>query len=99
MTNIDGDWDCVTATPMGEQRFTMSVKRTGDGFVAHSSGAMGTIEVTDGTVEGDTIAWSMEVTSPFPMRLSGKATVTGDRIEGGITAGAFGTFPLEGTRL
>lgn len=98
MIDIDGAWDCIAATPMGEQRFTMHVRRNGDGFVAHNEGAMGTIEVTDGSIAGDEIAWSMEVTSPFPMRLTGKATVAGDRIDGGITAGAFGTFPLEGVR-
>lgn len=99
MAEIDGAWDCTAATPMGEQRFTMTVKRDGDRFTAHNSGAMGSMEVTDGTIEGDEIAWSMEITVPMPMRLTGKATVTGDRIAGGITAGFLGTFPLEGERL
>jgi hypothetical protein len=34
----------------------------------------------------------------MPMRLICTATIDGDSIEGGITAGGFGTFPLKGTR-
>jgi hypothetical protein len=34
----------------------------------------------------------------MPMTLTCEATVDGDNIKGTVTAGAFGSFPLEGTR-
>lgn len=99
MADVDGEWDCVTQTPMGEQRATMTVRRDGDRFAGRMSGAQGAVEVTDGRVDGDTVTWSMEVRYPLPMKLTGKATVSGDTIKGGVTAGAFGTFPLSGKRV
>jgi len=49
-------------------------------------------------VEGDTLIWTMDMKAPFPMLLTCKATVNGDTLEGGVTAGAFGTSPITGTR-
>jgi hypothetical protein len=40
----------------------------------------------------------MKMTVPMPMTLEGEATVDGDTITGGVKAGAFGTFPMTGTR-
>lgn len=98
MAGFDGAWDCVAETPMGEQRFTMVLARDGDGLTAHATGAFGTTEITGCRVEGDTLSWSMPITMPMPMTLIGRAVLAGDRLEGGITAGGFGTFPIEGTR-
>ena len=35
---------------------------------------------------------------PFPMRIDCKVTITGDTLTGTATAGAFGSFPMTGTR-
>jgi len=98
MANVDGSWDLVAKTPMGEQKSTLVVRSNGGSFTGSNSGALGSVEIGDGVVEGDTIRWSMEVTIPMPLRLDCTATITGDTLEGGITAGGFGTFPVTGTR-
>jgi hypothetical protein len=98
MANVDGTWDCVTASPMGEQKTALTVTSAGDSFTGEMSGALGSMPITDGTVNGDTIGWAMEVKMPFPMRLDCKATVSGDALNGTVTAGAFGSFPMTGTR-
>jgi hypothetical protein len=41
----------------------------------------------------------MAMTVPMPMTLEGTATVDGDTITGSVKAGAFGTFPMTGTRI
>jgi hypothetical protein len=51
------------------------------------------------TVAGNTIKWSMNITVPMPMTLTNEATIDGDTITGTVTAGAFGSFPLTGTRV
>ena len=38
------------------------------------------------------------MTVPMPMTLDCKATVEGDTLTGTVGAGAFGSFPLTGTR-
>lgn len=98
MADVDGTWDCVTASPMGEQKTVLTVNSDGAGFTGEISGALGALPISDGTVAGDTIGWAMEVKMPFPMRLDCKATVSGDTLGGSVTAGAFGTFPMTGTR-
>jgi hypothetical protein len=38
------------------------------------------------------------MTSPMPMTLDCSATINGDTVTGQVGAGAFGSFPLSGTR-
>lgn len=98
MANVDGEWDCVTNTPMGEQKARLTVHSDGASWTGTMSSPLGAVDIADGSVEGDTLHWKVEMKSPFPMMLTCRATVTGDTIEGGITAGAFGTSPLQGVR-
>ena len=98
MANIDGSWDTVTKSPMGEQKATLTIQSAGDSFTGQYSGAMGTTEVKNGKVNGNTLTFSLDITVPMPMTLTGEATVEGDTLTGQVTAGAFGSFPMTGTR-
>ena len=98
MANIDGSWDTVTKSPMGDQKATLTIQSSGDSFTGTYSGAMGSTEIKIGKVDGDTLTWSLDITVPMPMTLTGEATVSGDTIDGKVTAGAFGSFPMSGTR-
>jgi hypothetical protein len=98
MANVDGSWNTVAKTPMGDQQATLNVQSSGDGFTGTYSGALGSTEIKDGTVDGDKLSWSLDITVPMPMTLTCEATVEGDSINGTVTAGAFGSFPLSGTR-
>ena len=60
---------------------------------------LGSLDVEDGSVDGDTLAWKMHLKVPMPMVLDCSATVEGDAITGSAGAGAFGSFPLSGTRV
>jgi hypothetical protein len=96
--SVAGTYDCVLKSPMGDQKSTMVVNVDGDTWTGTNSGAQGSIEITDGKVDGNTLTWSMSITVPMPMTLEGTATVDGDAINGSVKAGAFGSFPLTGTR-
>ncbi len=98
MADVDGIWDCVTASPMGEQNTALTVTRDGSAFTGEISGAMGAMPITDGTVDNDTIGWAMEVKMPFPIRLTCQAKIAGDALDGTVTAGAFGSYPMTGRR-
>jgi hypothetical protein len=98
MANVDGSWNTVAKTPMGDQNATLTVQSSGGTFTGNYSGAMGSSEIKDGKVDGDTLTWSLDITVPMPMTLTCEATVDGDSINGTVTAGAFGSFPLTGTR-
>lgn len=97
MANVDGTWDTVTHSPMGDQKATLSVVSAGDTFTGTYSGALGTTAVS-GKVDGDKLSWTVDISVPMPMTLTIEATVEGDKLTGTVTAGAFGSFPMEGTR-
>jgi len=96
--SVAGTYEVVTKTPMGDQKSTLTVNVSGDSFTGSNVGPMGAQDITDGTVDGETIAWSSQITSPMPMKIDCKATIDGDAISGTVTAGMFGSFPMSGTR-
>jgi hypothetical protein len=99
MANVDGSWDTLVKSPMGDQKATLTIASSGGSFTGSYSGAMGTTEIKDGTVDGDRLTWKLDITVPMPMTLDAEATVDGDAMTGTVTAGAFGAFPLTGTRV
>ncbi|MHA6721940.1 hypothetical protein [Sphingomonas sp. RS2018] len=98
MADFDGTWDTVTRSPMGDQKATLTIRSDGDSFTGEYAGAMGTTEVKNGKIEGGKATWSLDITIPMPMTLTAEATVDGDTLDGQVTAGAFGSFPMTGTR-
>eukprot|EP01037_Dinobryon_pediforme_P013079 gene13079-13181_t len=97
--SVAGTYEVVTKTPMGEQKSTLTVNVDGDSFSGSNNGPMGAIAIADGKVDGNTISWSSQITSPMPMKLDCKATIDGDSISGTVTAGMFGSFPMTGSRV
>lgn len=95
---LEGTYDVVVKSPMGDQASKLTVNLEGDGWSGSMAGGMGAMDITGGTIEGHTLHWIMNMTVPMPMTLNCKATVNGDSIEGMVRAGAFGEFPLTGTR-
>ncbi len=96
--SVAGTYDCVTKTPMGDQKSTFTIEVDGSTFTGMNAGAMGSMSLDDGKVDGNKLTWSMKMTVPMPMTLEGEATVDGDAITGTVKAGAFGAFPMSGTR-
>ena len=98
--SVAGTYDCVTKSPMGDQKGTLTVVPSEDGttFTGSMAGSMGAMDVQDGTIDGNTLAWTMNMTVPMPMALNCTATVDGDQLTGKVGAGAFGDMPLTGQR-
>lgn len=98
MAAIDGIWNIVIQSPAGEQKGTLTVRTAVSTFTGTFTGNEGAVEIADGKAEGDTISWSMKIVRPLPMTLTSKLTLEGDALTGAVTAGAFGSFPVRGTR-
>ncbi|MBS3931481.1 MAG: hypothetical protein KGZ65_09615 [Sphingomonadales bacterium] len=96
--SLSGTYECVTKTPMGDQKSDVTINVDGDTFTGTNAGAQGTLEMENGKVDGNKLTWTMKMTVPMPMTLEGEATIDGDTLSGGVKAGAFGTFPINGTR-
>lgn len=97
MADVDGSWDCTVKSPLGDQKMTIVVKTEGASWSGTVSGAMGSSDLS-GDADGNTISWKQQMTVPMPMTLDCKATGEGDTMTGTVGAGAFGSFPLSGTR-
>ena len=96
---VAGTYDIAVKSPMGEQKGSFTVVPAGDSFTGSVTvDMMGSMDVTDGKVDGDKLIWAMKMHAPMPMTLDCEATVDGDAIKGTVKAGAFGTFNLSGTR-
>ena len=98
MAAVDGDWDVTIKSPMGDQKSVFTVTSDGSSFSGKVAGALGSMDVKDGTVDGNTLTWKMDMTVPMPMTLDGTATVDGDNISGEVKAGAFGSMAMSGCR-
>lgn len=99
MAGIEGQWDCVAQSPMGEQRTVLTlVGKPGGGFAGTNSGALGSIDIVDGRLLGEQVSFTMKLTAPFPMELTCEAMLNGDTMEGTLDTGAFGKYPVKATR-
>jgi hypothetical protein len=96
--SVDGNWNIVVSSPMGDQPSTLSLKADG-GTLTGTQGAQGqSSPIANGTVDGDNVTWSNSITNPFPMTLEFAGTVVGDTLNGNVKAGSFGSFPFKGNR-
>lgn len=95
--SADGNWKITINTPMGPQEVNATITTSGDTFTGKTEGRMGSQEIT-GKVDGNTLTWSANITSPMPMQLDFTATVDGDKMSGNVKLGAFGNAPLSGVR-
>jgi hypothetical protein len=98
MTKVDGAYDIITKTPMGDQPSVFTVISDGDRFNGTNAGPLGSLDVKDGKVDGNRLSWTMDMTMPMPMTLKAEAVVTDGKITGTIDAGAFGQLAMSGTR-
>lgn len=97
MADVDGTWNCTVKSPLGDQKMTVTVKTEGSTWSGTVSGAMGSSDIS-GEANGNQISWKQQMTVPMPMTLDCTATAEGDTLTGTVGAGAFGSFPLSGTR-
>ena len=95
---LDGNYDCITKSPLGDQKSVFTVTTSGDTFTGVNAGAMGSMDVEDGKIDGNKLTWVMNMKVPMPMTLTCEATIDGDTLIGTVNAGAFGSMAMSGTR-
>jgi len=99
MMAVDGSYKVEVDSPMGKQAGTLTLKTDGDALSGTFAGAMGTQSFDSGTVSGDDVAWSIQVSGPMgQIKLDFKGTVSGDDISGQVQLGSYGSASFKGTR-
>ena len=85
MANVDGEWDCITKSPLGEQKSVFTIQSNGDSFTGQQAGQMGSLYVIDGAQrKGDSLALSPK----HKVTVSANYTLPLDESIGRITLGA-----------
>lgn len=96
--SADGNWDITMNTPMGAQNAKLELHSDGAVLTGRMTSPQGEADVQDGTVDGDSLSWKADITTPISMTLEFSATLDGDSISGSVKLGAFGTASFSGSR-
>lgn len=94
---IDGKWNIVIKTPMGDQTGVLTLKQEGDALTGGMASPQGDAAVENGKVEGDKLTWSVNVTNPMPLTLEFEGLEEGGNIAGNVKLGAFGNSTFSAT--
>ena len=96
--SADGKWDVTMNSPMGAQQATLTLATSGSTLTGTVASPQGSIDITDGTVDGSSLTWKAAMEQPMPITLEFTATVDGDNISGKVKLGSFGEADFSGTR-
>lgn len=95
---IDGNWNCVMDTPLGERKIILTLAANGSDLTGTISNGSESTAIQDGHADGDHASWKADISSPVSMTLEFTATVSGNDMTGSVKLGMFGNAPLRGTR-
>jgi hypothetical protein len=98
LSSVDGTWNTVIATPMGQQSAVLALVTDGSTLTGTATQNGVPTDLVDGQVDGNDVTFSASVSMPFPLDLGFALSVDGDAISGTVTAGPFPPSPLTGTR-
>ena len=96
--SVDGTWNITLQTPMGVQTSTVELLSDGSALSGTQSGTHEIGPIYDGSVDGDTATWKVDITRPMSLTATFTATVVGDTISGHAKAGIFPKSTFTGTR-
>lgn len=97
--SIDGNWSVSMSTPMGEQDAIVAFKSEGTTLSGKIESALANQEFSDGTTDGNTGEFSIDITKPMPVTLKFSILADGDNLSGEVSLGMFGSAPVTGTRI
>ncbi len=96
--SVEGVWDVVVNSPMGQQPATITLAADGDSLTGTMAGAQGSMAISEGSADGDKATWKAQMTNPMPLTLEFSVTVDGDEMTGNVKLGAFGNASIQGKR-
>ncbi|AAM05855.1 carboxymuconolactone decarboxylase family protein [Methanosarcina acetivorans] len=100
-TAVGGTWQVVFHHPAADLDLTLVVDTSSGGISGSvTSPSQGTsVQIVEGTVEGNRFSFRAPVTTPLKMEIRYDGIVDGDLISGHITIQGTGTFSFDGIRV
>jgi len=96
--SIDGKWNTVIHTPVGKQHMEFDLRADGATLTGTATQHGAVSEITDGSVEGDSLTWRVAMTRPFKINLAFTVAVAGDDMTGSVRLGKLPSSSLTGHR-
>ena len=98
---VDGIYNYETSTPVGKQKGKFFFKTDGTTLSGTSTTTMGSDNITDGVVEGDTLKFKLNAKGPIGrMNLDFTLVLNGDKLSGqAILQSSGAKFKIEGLRV
>jgi hypothetical protein len=97
---VDGTYNIVVDTPMGQQESKLTLKTSGKKLSGTMESMFGKIDFSGSTVKGNDFSFSMDVSSPMgQLNLEYTGKVAGSDISGQVKAGDFGSSPFKGKKV
>ena len=96
--SADGTWEITVNTPMGAQATKLTLRSDGSTLSGEQSADGSSTAIYDGSVDGDSVSWKVDVTKPMSLTVSFRGKVEGDKISGNAKAGMFPAMAFEGSR-
>ena len=93
-----GTWQLKMMTPLGEQTPTITIVDDGGSYSGSYEGSMGSGDLTDVTVDGDSFGFGGSLDTPMgKIALTFSGTVEGDAVSGTVST-PMGGLPFTGER-
>ena len=96
MSDFTGTYTLTINTPMGKQEGTLTLAQDGSSLTGSMSAQGESVDISNGSVEGDAASWDVAVSKPMPMTLGFSASKTDSGVSGKVKLGAFGEADWEG---
>jgi len=82
--NVTGEWEMTVKTPQGDRVRPITFTQDGEKLTVKSTGRNGQEMVSEGTVKGNDIEWTVVRTAPdgSEMKMVYKGKIEGDKITG-----------------
>lgn len=92
-----GKWNVVIQTSAGPQEAVLEIAANGNALTGKATASQGSVDLT-GKVENGRAKLEGRASMPFPISVGYDLTVRDGQLVGDNSNGAFGTFPVTGTR-
>ncbi|WOX07026.1 hypothetical protein [Microbulbifer pacificus] len=96
---VSGKYECITKTPMGDQKTIYDIVVDGDSFSGTNTGSLGTLDLRNGKIVGNRLTWTMRMIKPFPINFEGEVEIIDGNLSGIIKAGVMGSSEITGKRI
>lgn len=93
-----GKWNVTIDTPVGQKTGVLELVTDGLAVSGSLYDADHRVEISDGTIAGNQLTWSVKITRPMRLSLKFTARIDGDQIEG-VAKHLLGKATFRGTRM